>query len=156
MKIKMIILSLFLSILFSRTSVDSETIRNIRLENFKDNYIDKTIQFLDPNGLSVKGKLIDVSSKSFIILIGSDKLNFDHSGIDHVYIMPKRAEFLLASNLALVGGAVSYLTLIVLRRNVDFQQKSSFTCLGFLLGGLLGKNTFYKPLKIDISGEAYD
>lgn len=157
MKTKTTILFFYiLSLLFSQTSVGSEEIRNIRIENFKENYIGKTIQFLGADGLWSEGVLIDVTSKKLTILMGQDKLSFDHVNINHVYIMPKKAEVLLASSLALLGGAVSYLTLLVLRDEADYQQKVSFTCLGFVLGGLLGKRTFYKPLKIDISGRVYD
>ncbi len=157
MKVKITVLFFYsLSILFSRTSVESEEIRNIRMDNLKENYVGKTIQFLGPDNLSAEGVLVDVNSKNFTILIGTDELDFAHININHVFIMPKKAEFLLASSLALVGGAVSYLTLLVLRENVDYQEKAGFSCLGFILGGLLGKRTFYKPMKINISGSAYD
>lgn len=157
MKSVFIHLSLYcISFLFSQKSIESEEIRNIRLNNFKDTYVGKTIQFSGPSGLLTEGVLTGLSSKNLIVLIESDKVKFDHSEINHIYIMPKKAEFLLASSLALVGATVSYLTLLVLRENVGHQQKASFTCLGFTLGGLLGKRTFYKPLKIDISGKVYD
>lgn len=157
MKTKTTILFFYiLSLLFSQTSVGSEEVRNIRIENFKENYIGKTIQFLGSDGLWSEGVLVDVTSKKFTLLMDREKLNFDNININHVYIMPKKAEFLLASSLALFGGAVSYLTLLVLRDEADYQQKASFICVGFVLGGLLGKRTFYKPLKIDISGRVYD
>ena len=145
-----------LSLVFPKTAMDSEEFRIIRIENIKKNYLGKTIQFSVSEKSLVEGVLVDANSDKFTILMGSDRVSFDHFNISSIYILPKKAEFLLTTNLALFGAAISYLTLQVLREEASHQQKTSFTCLGFVLGGLMGKNTFYKPIKVDISGKKHE
>ena len=134
-----------LSLVSAKTDIASDEFRIIRIENFKKNYLGKTIQFSVSEKSMVEGVLVDANSDKFIILMGSDRVSFNHFNVDSIYILPKKADFLLVTSVALFGAAISYLTLQVLREDASHQQKTSFTFLGFVLGGLMGKNTFINP-----------
>jgi len=145
-----------LCFVFVKIHGGSEDLRYIRLENFKNNYLGKTIQFLTPYNSYTEGVLLDVTINEFIILTNGKEERFQHKNVNTVYLLPRKTEFFLASSFALFGGAVGYLTLLITKENSTSQHMRSFTSLGLILGGLLGKNTFYKPLKVDISGKVYE
>jgi hypothetical protein len=105
--------------------------------------------------MEVQGELVTVTPESFIISDGTNHNLFSHSNIDYVLIVPQKAEFFLATSVSIFGGAIGYLTLIVSKENFSAQHEKVFTFVGATLGALLGRNTFYKPLKIDISGKTY-
>jgi len=145
----------FISFSFSQSRISSDAIRQVRLENFQKNYAGKTIRFLGPKNIQVEGKLLDVTPESFILSDNIFQKAYNHRQIDHVYILPKKKDLLLASSLSIIGGVFSYVTLLVSKENPKTQIIRSVVFLGMIAGGLIGKNTFYKPLKIDISGKTY-
>ena len=65
--------------------MDSEEFRIIRIENIKKNYLGKTIQFSVSEKSLVEGVLIDANSDKFTILMGSDRVSFDHFNISSIY-----------------------------------------------------------------------
>tara|TARA_B110000003_G_scaffold163627_1_gene163646 strand:- start:136 stop:609 length:474 start_codon:yes stop_codon:yes gene_type:complete len=156
MNLKMIIIAMvFLSPICSQTALRSESVKITRLENFKNNYSGKTIRFIGPGEMEIQGELVNVTSENFIVSVGTNHNLFSHKKIDHVLIVPQKPEFLLATSVSVFGGAIGYLTLIVSKENFNTQHERVFTFVGATLGALLGRDTFYKPLKIDISGKTY-
>ena len=145
----------FISFGFSQSRISSDAIRKVRLENFQKNYAGKVIRFLGPKNIQVEGKLLDVTPESFILSNDTFKKAYSHRHINHVYIIPKKKDLLLACSLSITGGVVSYFALLVSKENPKTQIIRSVVFLGMITGGLVGKNTFYKPLKIDISGKTY-
>ena len=156
MNFKMIIIAMvFLSPICSQTALRSESVKITRLENFKNNYSGKTIRFIGPGEMEIQGELVNVTSENFIVSVGTNHNLFSHKKIDHVLIVPQKPEFLLATSVSVFGGAIGYLTLIVSKENFNTHHERVFTFVGATLGALLGRDTFYKPLKIDISGKTY-
>ena len=145
----------FLSSIYSQTALRSKSVKITRLENFKNNYSGKTIRFVGPGKMEVQGELVTVTPESFIVSDGINHNLFSHNNIDYVLIVPQKAEFFLATSVSVFGGAIGYLTLIVSKESFSDQHEKVFTFVGATLGALLGRNTFYKPLKIDISGKTY-
>ena len=145
----------FISFGFSQSRISSDAIRKVRLENFQKNYAGKVIRFLGPKNIQVEGKLLDVTPESFILSDNTFQKAYNHRHINHVYVIPNKKDLLLACSLSIIGGVVSYFSLLVSKENPKTQIIRSVVFLGMITGGLVGKNTFYKPLKIDISGKAY-
>lgn len=156
MNLKTIIIAMvFLSPICSQTALRSKSVKITRLENFKNNYSGKTIRFIGPGKIEVQGELVNVTPENFIVSVGANHNLFSHEKIDHVLIVPQKPEFLLATSVSIFGGAIGYLTLIVSKESFSPQHERVFTFIGATLGALLGRNTFYKPLRIDISGKTY-
>ena len=152
---KKILIATIFSVVFSQPALRSEAVKSTRLENFKTNYSGKTIRFIGPGGMAVQGELVNVTSENFIVSVETNHNLFSHKKINHVYIIPQKTEFFLATTVSIFGGAVGYLALLVSNKSFSAQHAKSFTFLGGVFGAFLGKNTFYKPLKIDISGKTY-
>lgn len=153
---KKIVLILFLSSAFSQAITDKKAIKSVRLENFVNNYTGKIIRFLGQENIYIQGELIGSTSEAFIVLVEGSSSSYSNKGIKYVYVIPEKTEFLLALGVSLVGGVISYLTLIVNRENPQNPLVGVTIVGGVVLGGIIGKNTFYKPIKIDISGNIYD
>tara|TARA_B110000902_G_C14245177_1_gene563985 strand:- start:1321 stop:1788 length:468 start_codon:yes stop_codon:yes gene_type:complete len=153
---KKIILILFLSSAFSQAITDKKAIKSVRLENFVNNYTGKIIRFLGQENIYIQGELIGSTSEAFIVLVEGSSSSYSNKGIKYVYVIPEKTEFLLALGVSFVGGVISYLTLIVNRENPQNPLVGVTIVGGVVLGGIIGKNTFYKPIKIDISGNIYD
>jgi hypothetical protein len=60
----------------------------------------------------------------------------------------------MAFGVGLIGGAAGYMAVIIAKKNANASWKGVVSSLGLALGGRMGFKTFYKPLKIDISGKA--
>ena len=156
MTLKTVIIAMvFVSPICSQTALRSKSVKITRLENFKNNYSGKTIRFIGPGKMEVQGELVNVTPENFIVSVGTNHNLFSHEKIDHVLIVPQKPEFLLATSVSVFGGTIGYLTLIVSKESFSAQHERVFTFVGATLGALLGRNTFYKPLKIDISGKTY-
>ena len=153
---KKIVLILFLSLTFSQAITDKKAIKSVRLENFVNNYTGKIIRFLGQENIYIQGELIGSTSEAFIVLVEGSSSSYSNKGIKYVYVIPEKTEFLLALGVSFVGGVISYLTLIVNRENPQNPLVGVTIVGGVVLGGIIGKNTFYKPIKIDISGNIYD
>ena len=153
---KKIVLILFLSSAFSQAITDKKAIKSVRLENFVNNYTGKIIRFLGQENIYIQGELIGSTSEAFIVLVEGSSSSYSNKGIKYVYVIPEKTEFLLALGVSFVGGVISYLTLIVNRENPQNPLVGVTIVSGVVLGGIIGKNTFYKPIKIDISGNIYD
>lgn len=130
----------------------SEAVREVRLENFKRNYVGKTIRFIDRSSFSVRGRLLDVTEDNIIISVNDLAVNYKHEYIDQVFIDPESTDLLMTFGLSALGGVTGYLTLTILKSNPDAAMKGVVPSIGFILGGVLGLKSFYKPFKVDISG----
>ncbi len=53
----------------------------------------------------------------------------------------------------LLGGAAGYMGVIIAKENANASWKGVASSLGLALGGRIGFKTFFKPIKIDISGK---
>ncbi len=55
--------------------------------------------------------------------------------------------------VGLIGGAAGYMAVIIAKKNANASWKGVASSLGLALGGRIGFKTFFKPIKIDISGK---
>ncbi len=61
------------AVLAGQAGSDLQVIRNIRLENLKQDYSGTAIRFLGSNSRSIKGVLLDVTEKNMIINVDPAK-----------------------------------------------------------------------------------
>ena len=141
------------AVLAAQPGTDINAVRAIRLQNFKQNYVGSTIRFIGPGSISVMGVLKDVTDKSFIISHNGSPAVYVHEEIDYVFIDPGFTGKLMAFGVGLLGGAASYLAVIISKENAHSSVKGVASSLGLVLGWRVGFKTFYKPIKIDISGK---
>ena len=63
-KTKLFLISLVFSFAYGQKETNSDEVRNIRLENFKNNYKGQTIRFTDQNSRVVEGVLMEITDKT--------------------------------------------------------------------------------------------
>lgn len=141
------------AVLAAQPGVNFQAVRDIRLQNLKRDYTGSTIRFIVPGSTSVMGVLKDVTDKNFIISHNGSPAVCGHEKIDYVFIDPGFTGKLMALGVGLVGGAAGYMAVIIAKKNANASWKGVVSSLGFALGGRIGFKTFFKPLKIDISGK---
>ena len=141
------------AVLAAQPGVNFQAVRDIRLQNLKRDYTGSTIRFIVPGSTSVMGVLKDVTDKNFIISHNGSPAVYGHEKIDYVFIDPGFTGKLMALGVGLVGGAAGYMAVIIAKKNANASWKGVVSSLGFALGGRIGFKTFFKPLKIDISGK---
>lgn len=151
-----LILSLLLgcAVLQAQPGINTRAVRDIRLENLKHDYSGTIIRFVDSNSRSCQGVLLDVTEKNIIVSELGSPVSYEHSGINYVFVDPGFKDLIVVFGLCVLGGASGYLGVIVGRSNPDASMKGVASSLGLALGGSIGFKTFYKPIKIDISGVA--
>ena len=141
-------------VLQAQHGVNIQAVRDIRLQNLKRDYTGSTIRFIVPGSASVMGVLKDVTDKNFIISHNGSPAVYGHGEINYVFIDPGFTGKLMAFGVGLIGGAAGYMAVIIAKKNANASWKGVVSSLGLALGGRMGFKTFYKPLKIDISGKA--
>ena len=141
------------AVLAAQPGVNFQAVRDIRLQNLKRDYTGSTIRFIVPGSTSVMGVLKDVTDKSFIISHSGSPAVYSHEEINYIFIDPGFTGKLMAFGVGLLGGAAGYMAVIIARENANASWKGVASSLGLALGGRIGFKTFYKPLKIDISGK---
>ena len=147
-----IFILVFLTSVYAQPFKNSETVRKVRLENFKRNHEGKIIRFIDSSSFSVRGRLLDVTKDNIIISVNDLMVDYKHEHIDHVFIDPGPSDLFMTFGLSSLGGITGYLTLTILKSNPDAAMKGVVSSIGIILGGVLGLKSFYKPFKVDISG----
>ena len=138
----------------AQPGINIQAVRDIRLQNLKRDYTGSTIRFIVPGSTSVMGVLSDVTDKNFIISHNGSPAVYGHGEINYVFIDPGFTGKLMAFGVGLIGGAAGYMAVIIAKKNANASWKGVVSSLGLALGGRMGFKTFYKPLKIDISGKA--
>ena len=150
-----LLLSLLLgcAVLAAQPGINLQAVRDIRLQNLKRDYTGSTIRFIVPGSISVMGVLKDVTDKNFIISHNGSPAVYSHKKIDYIFIDPGFTGKVMAFGVGIIGGAASYMAVIIAKKNADASWKGVASSLGLALGGRIGFKTFYKPIKIDISGK---
>ena len=140
------------SFAFGQVETNSYEVRKIRLENFKENYKGKSIRFTDINSRVVDGVLMEVTDSDFVISIEGKTTFYSHKNIDMVYLPPVSEDLYMVFGVSILGGLAGYLATIITHPHPNNGASASISTIGTVLGFVLGKKTFYKPQKIDISG----
>jgi hypothetical protein len=141
------------AVLQAQPGINLQAIRDIRLQNLKRDYTGSTIRFIVPGSTSVMGVLKDVTDKNFIISHNGSPAVYSHENIDYIFIDPGFTGKLMAFGVGLIGGAGGYMGVIIAKKNANASWKGVVSSIGLALGGRIGFKTFYKPIKIDISGK---
>jgi len=141
------------AVLAAQPGVNFQAVRDIRLQNLKRDYTGSTIRFIIPGSISVMGVLKDVTDKNFIISHSGSPAVYSHEEINYIFIDPGFTGKLMAFGVGLLGGAAGYMGVIIAKENANPSWKGVASSLGLALGGRIGFKTFYKPIKIDISGK---
>ena len=139
----------FFSLVFAETNKE---LRQIRLQNFKNNYHGKIIRFNDSNTGKIKGTLLDVTETDFIISINNSTTHIKHKNIEHVFFDAGIKDFLIVFGVGSIASLSSYLALIILDENPKTTTQAAITTFGFFFGAYIGKLSFLVPIKINISG----
>tara|TARA_Y100000816_G_C25737475_1_gene388170 strand:- start:58 stop:546 length:489 start_codon:yes stop_codon:yes gene_type:complete len=140
------------SFAFSQVETNSYEVRKIRLENFKENYKGKSVRFTDQDSRFVQGVLMEVTDSDFVISIEGKVKFYNHKNINLVYIPPVSEDLYMAFGMSILGGLAGYLATIIVHPHPNNGASASISTIGIVLGFVLGKKTFYKSQKIDISG----
>ena len=141
------------ALLAAQPGINNRAVRDIRLQNLKPDYTGSTIRFIVPGSTSVMGVLKDVTDKNFIISHNGSPAVYSHENIDYIFIDPGFTGKLMAFGVGLIGGAGGYMGVIIAKKNANASWKGVVSSIGLALGGRIGFKTFYKPIKIDISGK---
>ena len=141
------------AVLAAQPGVNFQAVRDIRLQNLKRDYTGSTIRFIIPGSTSVMGVLKDVTDKNFIISHNGSPAVYSHEEINYIFIDPGFTGKLMAFGVGLLGGAAGYMGVIIAKENANPSWKGVVSSLGLALGGRIGFKTFFKPIKIDISGK---
>ena len=141
------------AVLAAQPGVNFQAVRDIRLQNLKRDYTGSTIRFIIPGSTSVMGVLKDVTDKNFIISHNGSPAVYSHEEINYIFIDPGFTGKLMAFGVGLLGGAAGYMGVIISKENANASWKGVVSSLGVALGGRIGFKTFFKPIKIDISGK---
>ena len=140
----------------AQPSINIQAVRDVRLQNLKRDYTGSTIRFVVPGSTSVMGVLKNVTEKSFIISHNGSPAVYSHKKINYVFIDPSFTGKLMAIGVGLIGGAASYMAVIISKNDAHVSVKGVVSSIGLVLGLRTGLTTFYKPIKIDISGKVRD
>lgn len=141
------------AVLAAQPGINNRAVRDIRLQNLKRDYTGSTIRFIIPGSTSVMGVLKDVTDKNFIISHNGSPAVYSHEEINYIFIDPGFTGKLMAFGVGLLGGAAGYMAVIISKENANASWKGVVSSLGVALGGRIGFKTFFKPIKIDISGK---
>ena len=151
-KTKLFLTSLVFSFIYGQKETNSNEVRNIRLENFKNNYKGQTIRFTDKNSRVVEGVLMEITDTDFVISINNSAAFYSHENVDFVYLPPVSEDFYITASISILGGIAGYVATIIAHPYPNKGALGAVSTLGTVLGFVVGKNTFYKSQKIDISG----
>ena len=155
-KIQFTLICLTATYALGQINTESEQVRSIRLENFIHNYKGKTIRFQDQNSRFVEGVLLEITDTDFVLSVNNSASFHSHKNIDFVYLPPVADDFYITAGISLLGGVSGYVATIIAHPNPSSSATGGFATLGTVLGFLIGKKSFYKQQKIDISGRLRD
>lgn len=142
--------------LLGQAETNSDQVRKIRLENFKNNYNGEIIRFTTENSKTVQGVLMNITEHDFVLSINKTAKFYKHKNVDFIYLPPVFKDLYITASLSALGGLAGYVALIVAVQNPEVKLVGVATTLGTVLGFFVGKNAFYKTQKIDISGRLRD
>jgi hypothetical protein len=151
----LLIVFISLTVITAESGSGLQVAKDIRLENLKRDHSGRFISFVNSNKESGGGILLDVTSKDIIISKDGRQFHYDHSNIDYVFVDPEIEELIMVLGLGVLGGISGYFGIILGHSGPDRVMKSASSSLGAGLASFIGYRTFYKPIKIDISGKAY-
>ena len=151
-KTKLFLISLVFSFAYGQIETNSDEVRSIRLDNFKNNYKGQTIRFTDQNSRVVEGILMEITDTDFVISINNSATFYSHKNVDFVYLPPVYEDFYITTGISILGGIAGYVATIIAHPYPGKGALGAVATLGTVLGFVVGKNTFYKSQKIDISG----
>ena len=151
-KTKLFLITLFFSFTYGQKETNSNEVRSIRLENFKNNYKGQTIRFTDQKSRVVEGVLMEITDTDFVMSINNSAAFFSHENVDFVYLPPVSEDFYITASISILGGIAGYVATIIAHPYPNKGALGAVSTLGTILGFVVGKNTFYKSQKIDISG----
>tara|TARA_Y100000589_G_scaffold295671_1_gene302263 strand:+ start:658 stop:1134 length:477 start_codon:yes stop_codon:yes gene_type:complete len=151
-KTKLFLITLFFSFTYGQKETNSNEVRSIRLENFKNNYKGQTIRFTDQNSRVVEGVLMEITNTDFVMSINNSAAFYSHENVDFVYLPPVSEDFYITASISILGGIAGYVATIIAHPYPNKGALGAVSTLGTVLGFIVGKNTFYKPQKINISG----
>ena len=155
-KTKLFLIILVFSFTYGQKETNSNEVRNIRLENFKNNYKGQTIRFTDQNSRVVEGVLMEITNTDFVMSINNSAAFYSHENVDFVYLPPVSEDFYITASISILGGIAGYVATIIAHPYPNKGALGAVSTLGTVLGFVVGKNTFYKPQKINISGKLRD
>ena len=155
-KTKLFLIILVFSFTYGQKETNSNEVRSIRLENFKNNYKGQTIRFTDQNSRVVEGVLMEITNTDFVMSINNSAAFYSHENVDFVYLPPVSEDFYITASISILGGIAGYVATIIAHPYPKKSALGSVGTLGTVLGFVVGKNTFYKSQKIDISGKLRD
>ena len=144
------------SCLLGQVETNSDQVRKIRLENFKNNYKGKTIRFTTENSKTVQGVLVNITEQDFVLSVNKSAKFYKHKNVDFVYLPPVSEDLYITASFSALGGLAGYVSLITATQNPKVKLVGTVTTLGAISGFFVGKNAFYKTQKIDISGRLRD
>ena len=151
-KTKLFFANLIFSFVFGQGETNSKEVRNIRLENFKNNYKGQVIRFTDENSRIIEGLLMEITDTDFVISINNSAAFYSHKNVDFVFLPPVLEDFYITASISILGGITGYLAMIIAHPYPNNGALGAVATLGSVLGFVIGKSTFYKSQKIDISG----
>ena len=140
------------SFTFGQIEANSYEVRKIRLENFRENYRGESVRFMDENSNVIEGVLMEVTDSDFVISINGNAGFYGHKNINIVYLPPVSEDLYMVFGMSILGGLAGYVATIVTHPHPNNGTSLTVSTIGTVLGFFLGKKTFYKPQKIDISG----
>jgi hypothetical protein len=152
-KTKIFLISLLFSFAHGQRETNSDEVRNIRLENFKNNYKGQTIRFTDQNSRVVEGVLMEITDTDFVMSINNSAAFYSHENVEVVYLPPMSEDFYITASISILGGIAGYVATIIAHPYPNKGALGAISTLGTVLGFAVGKNTFYKSQKIDVSGK---
>ena len=155
-KTKLFLIILVFSFTYGQKETNSNEVRSIRLENFKNNYKGQTIRFTDQNSRVVEGVLMEITDTDFVISINNSAAFYSHENVDFVYLPPVSEDFYITASISILGGIAGYVATIIAHPYPNRGALGAVSTLGTILGFVVGKNTFYKSQRIDISGRLRD
>ena len=150
-KTKLFLTSLVFSFVLGQNETNSNEVRKIRLENFKNNYKGQTIRFTDQNSRVVEGVLMEITDTDFVMSINNSAAFYSHKNVDFVYLPPVSEDFYITTGISILGGIAGYVAMIIAHPYPNNGTLGAISTLGTILGFVVGKNTFYKTQRIDIN-----
>ena len=143
---------LFFTLFVSVRSSDLNTIKQIKIENLKKNYVGKSIEFVDySNSSNIKGRLLDITETTFVVSSAGSRSVFDINNIPYFNLAPEAPDYIIASSVSLLSAVAGYLSLVILRPDPDKAIKSTVLIAGAVIGGYIGKVSFLRPIKVELN-----
>ena len=95
---------------------------------------------------------MEITDTDFVISINNSAAFYSHENVDFVYLPPVSEDFYITAGISILGGIAGYVAMIIAHPYPNNGALEAVSTLGTILGFVIGKNTFYKSQKIDISG----